>query len=90
MSPSDRETDATMPFRTHLLPALLLALGLAAPLRACPNCKEAVAAQPEEVAEMKSGYNYSVLFMVGMPFSLLGIGSFMVARAVKRGVLPEM
>jgi hypothetical protein len=65
-------------------------LGLAGEVSACPNCKEAVAAQPEEVAAMKSGYNYSVLFMLAMPFTLLGVGSFMVARAVKRGTLPEM
>jgi hypothetical protein len=79
-----------MRFRTPILPALVLTLGLAAPALACPNCKEAVAAQPEQVAGMKNGYNYSVLFMLAMPFSLLGIGTFMVARAVKRGELPEM
>ena len=76
-----------MRFRTQLLPALVFALGLAGQASACPNCKEAVAAQPEEVAQMKNGYNYSVLFMMAMPFSLLGVGSFMVARAVKRGLL---
>ena len=65
-------------------------LGLAPAATACPNCKEAVAAQPEEVAAMKDGYNYSVLFMLAVPFSLFGLGSFLVARAVKRGALPEM
>jgi len=79
-----------MRFRTQLLPALVISLGLAGPALACPNCKEAVAAQPEEVAEMKNGYNYSVLFMLAMPFSLLGVGSFMVVRAAKRGALPEL
>ena len=57
---------------------------------ACPNCKEAVAAQPSEVAGMQAGYNWSVLFMIAMPFTLLGTGSFMVARAVKRGAIPEL
>jgi hypothetical protein len=57
---------------------------------ACPNCKEAVAAQPEEAGRMKDGYYYSILFMIGMPFSLLGTGAFFVARAVKRGALPPM
>jgi hypothetical protein len=70
--------------------AILLALGLAGQASACPNCKEAVAAQPAEDAVMKHGYNYSVLFMMAMPFSILSIGSFMVVRAVKRGALPEM
>ena len=66
---------------------LLLATGTAA--LACPNCKEAVSAQPSEVAGMARGYNYSVLFMVSMPFLMLGGGVLMVARAVKRGTLPE-
>ena len=60
------------------------------PAWACPNCKEAVAAQPSEVENMARGYNYSVLLMLGMPFTLLGTGLFAVARAVKRGALPEM
>ena len=71
-----------------LLPFLVL--GLATDAAACPNCKEAVAAQPSEVARMKDGYNWSVLFMMAMPFTLLGTGTLMVARAVKRGTLPEM
>ncbi len=57
---------------------------------ACPNCKEAVAAQPSEAAAMARGYNWSVLLMLTMPFTLLGTGALMVARAVKRGTLPEM
>ena len=73
-----------------VVPALVLVAGMTGEASACPNCKEAVAAQPEEVADMKQGYNYSVLFMMAMPFSLLGVGSFLVARAVKRGALPEM
>lgn len=56
---------------------------------ACPNCKEAVSAQPSEVAGMARGYNYSVLFMLAMPMTLLGTGAFLVARAVKRGTMPE-
>jgi hypothetical protein len=39
---------------------------------------------------MARGYNYSVFLMLGMPFTLLGTGLFAVARAVKRGTLPEM
>src|SRR5437763_977959 len=69
---------------------VVLVLGMASESSACPNCKEAVAAQPSEVARMKNGYNWSVLFMVAMPFTLFGTGAFMVARAVKRGTLPEM
>jgi hypothetical protein len=57
---------------------------------ACPNCKEAVSLQGSEVANVASGYNWSVTFMLAVPFSMLGTGAFMVHRAVKRGTLPEM
>jgi hypothetical protein len=67
------------------------AFGLSADeARACPNCKEAVSLQADEVGNMSSGYNWSVLFMLTVPFSMLGAGAFMVRRAVKRGLLPEM
>ena len=69
--------------------ALSLSMATVPVATACPNCKEAVSAQPSEVAGMARGYNYSVLFMVAMPFLLLGTGTLMVVRAVKRGALPE-
>lgn len=70
--------------------ALALLLLNASSVGACPNCKEAVAAQPAEVAAMARGFNYSVLFMLAVPFSLFSTGAFVVARAVKRGTMPEM
>jgi hypothetical protein len=80
--------------RVGWLPFLALVTTLTlwpwADARACPNCKEAVAAQPSEVLHKGAGYNWSVLFMVAMPFALLGTGGLMVARAVKQGSLPEM
>ncbi len=57
---------------------------------ACPNCKEAVSAQPSEVAGMANGYNWSVLLMLVTPFTLLGTGAFVVVRASRLGILPEM
>jgi uncharacterized paraquat-inducible protein A len=69
---------------------LVIGLAIGEEAAACPNCKEAVALQPSEVANMKNGYNWSVLLMMAMPFTLLGTGMFMVARGVKRGTLPEM
>jgi hypothetical protein len=60
------------------------------PALACPNCKEAVSAQPSETAGMAQGYNLSVLFMLGVPFTLLGTGAFLVLRGVKNGSFPEM
>ena len=57
---------------------------------ACPNCKEAVSLDAAEVSNVASGYNWSVVFMLTIPFSMLGTGAFMVRRAVRQGTLPEM
>jgi hypothetical protein len=79
--------------RTVLLGLALAVLFLgqfANQVAACPNCKEAVSLQGDEVSNMSSGYNWSVLFMLAVPFSMLGTGALMVRRAVKRGMLPEM
>ena len=76
--------------RVALALAGLMVAGSAREARACPNCKEAVAASEGQVANMASGYNWSVLFMLAVPASLLGTGAFAVHRAAKRGLLPEM
>lgn len=73
-----------------LLLALALILPLSSEVSACPNCKEAIAAQPKDAGRLKDGYFYSILLMIGMPFALLGTGAFVVARAVKRGALPPL
>ena len=83
----------------RILPIFAVALLFSASsASACPNCKEAVAAQDTSTPEGKAaasgslmggGYNYSVLFMMAMPFALLGTGALMITRAVKRGTLPE-
>ena len=69
---------------------LVLCLGLSGSVLACPNCKEAVSAQPADVANMARGYNWSIVLMLGAPVSLLGTGAFMVRRAVKLGQFPEL
>jgi hypothetical protein len=70
--------------------ALSLSLATSTPAPACPNCKEAVAAQPSEVADMARGYNWSVLLMLLTPFTLLGAGAFVIVRSSRRGLLPEI
>jgi hypothetical protein len=70
--------------------AAIILAATAATASACPNCKEAVTLDAGEVANMSSGYNWSVVFMLAVPFSMLGTGAFMLRRAVKNGVLPEM
>lgn len=58
--------------------------------QACPNCKEALSLQPEDAARMSSGFNWSVMFMLAVPASILSTGALMVHRAVKKGVFPEI
>jgi hypothetical protein len=79
-------------FRTGLLGtalALLVAAHTPGAAMACPNCKEAVSASTSEMASTSSGYNWSVLFMLAVPFSLFGTGAFMIRRAARKGMLPE-
>jgi hypothetical protein len=77
---------------TAMLATLLAVFMLAyspGPVMACPNCKEAVSASTSEMADTSSGYNWSVLFMLAVPFSLFGTGALIIRRAARRGVLPE-
>lgn len=61
-----------------------------APARACPNCKEALSAQPGNETLLADGFNWSILVMLGVPIGLLSVGGLAVRRAVRLGVLPEM
>ncbi len=70
--------------------ALLVVVSLTGEALACPNCKEAIASQDGDAMRLANGYSWSIILMITMPFTLLGTGMFMVARAVKRGTLPEM
>jgi hypothetical protein len=73
-----------------LVLTLVLSTGLANGVQACPNCKDALANQTGDAARLKDGYTYSILFMMSMPFVLLGTGAFFVYRAVRRGDIPEL
>jgi len=70
--------------------AVLMLAQSASEAVACPNCKEAVSTSTSELGNMSRGYNWSVGFMLAVPFSLLGTGAFMIHRAAKRGALPEL
>ena len=70
--------------------ALALLLLLAGDALACPNCREAVANEASDAGRQASGYAWSILFMIAMPFTLLGAGTMMLVRAVRSGAMPEM
>lgn len=50
--------------------ALVLVLGSVA--MACPNCKEAMEKQDPTHGGLVKGYFYSILFMMGTPYLVLG------------------
>ncbi|WP_435006903.1 hypothetical protein P12x_004350 [Tundrisphaera lichenicola] len=69
--------------------SLFLALG--GEVSACPNCKEALANQGgPEAQRLADGYSYSIMAMIAMPFTLLGTGALLIARAARRGTFPEL
>ena len=57
--------------------AFILLLAFAPVTLACPNCKEAVAASgdsDDDPYREARAYNNSIYFMLGVPYTLLGIG----------------
>ncbi len=71
-----------------ILAAVLLLLS-SAQVRACPNCKEAVADGAVEASSLARGYNWSILFMIAVPFTMMTTGALAIREAAKRGELPE-
>jgi len=51
---------------------------------ACPGCKQALANADGEQANMVNGYFWSILFMLSMPFTLLGAFSGAMYLAVRK------
>ncbi len=76
-----------------LLPGLvvLASLWFAGAADACPRCKDAIGSKKGPDAQrLAEGFSYSIYLMMGMPIVLLTTGSIAVARAVKKGLIPEL
>ena len=58
-------------FATLLL-ALIALLLVATVAQACPGCKEAIAENDLQGQRVARGYFWSILFMMSMPFTILG------------------
>ena len=52
--------------------ALVLVILLESAAQACPGCKNAIGNQDPGHGDIVSGYFWSILFMMSMPFTLLG------------------
>jgi hypothetical protein len=69
-----------------LLIALVLALILmiASVAAACPTCKEGLAQTDPQGDSVAAGYYYSILFMMAMPFAILGTFGSLAYLSVRR------
>lgn len=51
---------------------------------ACPTCKDAIAENDPQHQQMVKGYYYSILFMMSMPFVVLGTFGSLAYVSIKR------
>jgi hypothetical protein len=65
-----------------LLPLIFVAVfaGIAA---ACPTCREGLAENPQGDA-LAAGFYYSILFMMGMPFAIVGTFAGLAYLSIRR------
>jgi hypothetical protein len=72
--------------------ALVLCLVLTSIAAACPNCKEAMEKQDPTHGGIVKGYFYSILFMMGTPYLVLGtfcgVMYYRVRKARRSAKLP--
>ena len=59
-------------WRIVALLALVVVLCLAGDAWACPTCKDGIAENDPGSQAMAAGYFYSILFMMAMPFLIIG------------------
>lgn len=79
-----------LPSLRRLALAMALGTALAPAASACPNCKEALSAQPSDASRLADAFSWSIILMLGVPMGIVSVGGLAVRHAVKRGILPEM
>jgi hypothetical protein len=69
-----------------VLALVLLVVSVAA---ACPNCKEGLAQNDPHGQSIAAGYYYSILFMMSMPFAILGTFGSLAYLSIRRARLQQ-
>ena len=70
-----------LPIRRVACMAILALLAVASTTEACPTCKAGLANGGDQLV---SAYMWSILFMVSMPFTLLGLtGGYLYLQVLK-------
>jgi hypothetical protein len=64
--------------------ALVLMCLIASVAAACPNCKEGLAQVDPHGQSVAAGYYYSILFMMAMPFTILGTFGSLAYLSIRR------
>jgi heme/copper-type cytochrome/quinol oxidase subunit 2 len=63
---------------------LALVLLIASVAAACPTCKEGLAQNDPQGQAIAAGYYYSILFMMAMPFAILGTFGSLAYMSIRR------
>jgi len=83
MAKSAMQIWTRLPKMALLIGAAALAL-LASDALGCPTCKDGIAESDPAARQMAAGYFYSILFMMSMPFAILGTFGVVAYRSVRR------
>jgi hypothetical protein len=67
--------------------AIALVLLIASVAAACPTCKEGLAQNDPQGESIAAGYYYSILFMMAMPFTVLGTFGGLAYLSIRRARL---
>jgi uncharacterized membrane protein len=70
-------------WQTMLLAVALIAV-VATLASACPTCKEGVDANDPQHQSLAAGFYYSILFMMSMPFIILGSFGCLAFLSIRR------
>lgn len=63
---------------------MALVLLIASVAAACPNCKEGLAQNDPQGNSLAKGFYYSILFMMSMPFAILGTFGSLAYLSIRR------
>jgi uncharacterized paraquat-inducible protein A len=66
---------------------IALALLIASVAAACPTCKDGLAQNDPHGQSLAAGYYYSILFMMAMPFAILGTFGSLAYLSIRRARL---
>jgi uncharacterized paraquat-inducible protein A len=69
--------------------AVVLVLLIASVAAACPTCKDGLAQNDPQGESLARGYYYSILFMMAMPFAILGTFGGIAYLSIRRARPPQ-